>query len=73
MNQNDNYYFVNKITHNYKIKFYFVIKKLNQTFIFAVLNDETSIVILFENIDRFLGLTTQDSICRDLIKKNLII
>ena len=55
MNQNDNYYFVNKIMHNYKIEFDFVKKKLNQTFILAVLNDETSIVILFQNIDRFLG------------------
>ena len=44
---------------------------LNQTYILGVFNDETSKVILFWKINRYLHSTTQGSIHRDLTKNKL--
>ena len=70
VNQIVEYYFlVSKIMHNFKIGFkfdkYFVIP----TYILAVFKGETSKVILFSKIYRFLRSMTQNSIRTDLIKK----
>ena len=46
-------FFVNKIMHNFQIGFDFVQHFLNQTYIFAVFNDETSKVILFKKKKSF--------------------
>ena len=57
--------------HNFKIGFNFVKHYLNQTYILALGNDETSKLILFSKINRFLRSTTQRVETQKLDKKKL--